>query len=127
MKEFTIFDIAKILQLDQEVQDNLQKNFDTYSDSLKYAITKTLWDGLYELHDELTKLQYELFLDEVRQGKRELMNNLNDLAKRSVWEDIEKMLTGEFHETQKIQEIRTKLKSIVDGVGEQNMPIQKPA
>ena len=110
MKDFTILDLETILQLDEPVKENLRKNFDHYSDTLKYDILSILWDGVHELKKRLAKLKYEQFLQEVNEGKRELTTNLYDQAVKAVWKDFEAMLSGEKKDLEQIEAIRTKLK-----------------
>jgi len=112
MKKLNIFDIADILQLDQEFKDNLKKNFDTYSEDTKFEITDTLWEGLYKLQNRLTEVKYQQYMDEVAQGKRQLTNQLYSEAKRAVWSDFEDILSGKKHEVDQMDEIREKLKSL---------------
>ncbi|OGK11275.1 hypothetical protein A2954_06130 [Candidatus Roizmanbacteria bacterium RIFCSPLOWO2_01_FULL_37_12] len=114
MKKLTIFDIAEILQLDKDFKENLKKNFDTYSEDLKYEIIETLWDGLYKLQDKLTELKYQQFMDEVSDGKRELTNKLYNEAKMAIWKDFEDNLSGKKQEIDQMEQIRFKLQSLTN-------------
>ena len=113
MKKYTIFDIAKILQLDEEFQNELKTKFNTYDDAKKCEIIETLWSVLFELHDKLTVVRYNEFLKEIDDGKRELLNNLFLQAKRSVWQDFDQILAGKPKELEQIDEIRSKLEEII--------------
>lgn len=111
MLKLTIFDIAKILKLDPQLQDSLKKNYINYDNELKCEISDSLWSSFFELHDKLSDLQYKQFMNEVVAGKRELTSDLYYQAKKQAMENIEDMLAGKDIETKQIEEIRNKLKS----------------
>lgn len=92
MRDLTITDLVKILQLDDALKAELKNNFDHYSENLKYEILDILWKSFHQLKDELAKLKYEQFLVEVKEGKRCLMSNMYDEAVIAVWQDFENIL-----------------------------------
>ena len=92
MRDLTITDLAKILQLDDALKEELKNKFDHYNESLKYKILDILWKSFHELKDELAKLKYEQFIVEVKEGKRQLMSNMYDEAVIAVWQDFENIL-----------------------------------
>ena len=116
MKKYNIHDIAKILQIDEAVRIDLKNNFESYNEEAKYNIIEDLWDGLYELHEKLTQVKYQLLLAEVGEGKRKLTSDLQIEAKRAVWKDIDDMLTGKAQELSEIDQIRNKLKFLTEDV-----------
>jgi len=112
MKTYSILDLAIILQLDEPVKEDLRKNFDSYSNDLKYEIKQILWDGLHELKDRMAKIKYEELMQEVDEGKRELTTDLYDQALKRVWQDFDDVLSGKKKETEQIEQIRAKLQPL---------------
>ena len=109
MKKLTIFDLATILQLSEEVKEDLKNNFDSWDDGLKYEIQKTLWDGVHELKDRLAKLKYEELLLEVDYEKRPLRADLYSEAVKLVWKDFDKIISGNNKILEKIEPANIKL------------------
>ena len=118
MKNLTVYDLAKILQLDNRIQEKLRKEYNGYNANLQYDILNILWNGVFELKTRLAKNKYELFLQEVDEGKRELNSNLYQEAVKAVWKDFENILAGynKMEETQQIQEAREKLQSSLTSI-----------
>lgn len=109
MVNFTVHDLATILQLDDSVRENLRKNYENYSDAKKYDVLAILWDGVHELKKKLAVLKYEQFMQEVDAGKRELTNDMYDEAVKAVWQDFEDILTGKKKDVDQIEQIRASL------------------
>lgn len=126
MKDLTISDLATILQLDARIKEDLEKNFDSYSESLKEKTLKILWDGLHELKEKMAKIKYEELLLEVDEGKRELTTDLYDEALKRVWQDFDDMLSGKKKDVEKIEEIRAKLQPLAQDKTTSPPPAQKP-
>lgn len=114
MLNLTVFDLANILQLDQSIKDNLQKNYEDYTEEKKYDVLTILWDGVHELKKKLADLKYEQFMEEVDLGKRGLTNDMYDQAVKGVWQDFKDILSGKINDIEEINRIRGQLKVKVD-------------
>ena len=113
MKKWTVFDLANILQLDNEVKEDLRLNFNNFDDDLKYEIQTVLWDGLFELKKRLAKVKYEHLMLDVDEGKRELTTDLYNQAEKSVWQDFEDILAGKNEDKKILEAIRVQLKPLI--------------
>lgn len=122
MKTYSVLDLATILQLDEPVKEDLRKNFDSYSNDLKYEIKQILWDGLHELKEKMAKIKYEELMLEVDEGKRDLTTDLYDQALKRVWQDFDDVLSGKKKDVEKMEEIRAKLQPLT-----QDKTVSSPA
>lgn len=116
MKNLTIFDIAKILQFDDSQIAELKKNYDSYDDAKKVEVMDVMWQSFFDLHEKLSSLKYDQFMEEVAQGKRELKTDLFFQAKKAVMKDFEEILAGKPQENQQIEQLRNKLQSFTGGL-----------
>lgn len=113
MKKLTISDLATILQLDQAIKADLEKNFKSYHDNTKDTILMILWNGVHKLEKEMARLKYEQLLLEIDEGKRQLTSDLYQEAVKKVWQDFEDLLSGKstisIIDNKEIEEIRSEL------------------
>ncbi len=94
MKKFTVCDLARILDLDENTVFELDKNFRSYSEDLQYETLSILWSAVHELKNKLADAWYEIFLNEVEKGLRKLTDDLYKQALRMAWVDVEKLSEG---------------------------------
>lgn len=109
MKKYSVLDLATLLQLSEEIKNDLKNNFDSWDDSLKYEIQKTLWDGIHELKNKLVKLKYEELLLEVDDEKRSLNADLYSEAVKLVWSNFDQIVSGNNKILEKIDSVNIKL------------------
>lgn len=113
MKKLTIFDIAKILKFDVNQTNDLKKDFENADNESKVEIMDTMWIAFFDLFKKLSDLKYNQLLEEVSQGKRELKMDLNLQAKKLTMKYLEDTLYGAPQENQQMDDIRNKLKSLI--------------
>lgn len=114
MLNLTVNDLATILQLDEAIKDNLQKNYQNYPDEKKYDVLSILWDGVHELKKKLADLKYQQFMTEVDSGKREMTNDMYEQAVKAVWQDFKDILVGKNKDVEEIEKIRSQLRMKVN-------------
>jgi hypothetical protein len=114
MTKLTIYDVSKILGLDQKFCDELKNKYESYEEDKKMFISKTLWDGFWELYKKLSEVKYNQFLQEAEDGKRKLTTNIMNEAKSAVWKDFYEILAGKPQEKNEMEEIRNKLKFLTE-------------
>lgn len=105
----TLIDLAKILGLDKDFIEYLEKDFQHDTPSRKFEITRILWEQYLKLKELLTERFYQDLLDEVMMGKRDLEKNLYAQAQAKTEEIIEKLHKGEFYDYLEIQKLRQKI------------------
>jgi len=120
MKKFTIFEIAKLLNFnDQEIKD-IETDYKASDEAKRCETMDIFYDSYFELLDKLAKIKYNQFMEEASEGKRELKTDLYQQAKRAVWTDFENILAGKPQEVDQLDEIRNKLKNFTQGAISKN-------
>jgi len=110
MTKLTMYDVSRILGLDQKFCEDLKNKYESYEEDKKMFVSKTLWDGFWELYKKLSEVKYNQFLQEAEYGKRKLTTNIMNEAKSAVWKDFDDILAGKPQEKNEMEEIRNKLK-----------------
>ena len=113
MKKLTIFDIAKILKFDVNQTNDLKKDFENADSESKVEIMDTMWNAFFDLFKKISELKYNQLLVEVSQGKGELKTDLYLQAKKLTLKYLEDILYGTPQEIRQVDEIRNKLKSLI--------------
>ena len=113
MKKLNVKDLLKLIPFEDDFRSEISREYESYSDALKYDVLKILWDAYYEVLEQQTVVKLQQLMLEVEAGKRTLTNDMNDEAERLVEKDFEDILSGKKNEIQQMEEIRNKLQSLI--------------
>jgi hypothetical protein len=114
MRKFTVFEIAKLLNYNDQEIDSLKTEFKGYTEETRCDVMDVFYDSFYELLNKFSKIKYDQFLAEASSGKREINSDLYQEAKRAVWKDFDEILAGKPQEKNEMEEIRNKLKFLTE-------------
>lgn len=114
MKTYTSEDLIKILPLSDERKTTLLQKIKNGNEDILYEIQKVLWKYFFIMEEEITKLKYEEFLTDAADGKQPLKGNLYQLAQDAAYTYFDEILSGKTHESQQMDELRAKLKTIAE-------------
>jgi len=113
MKNNLIYQLGKMIGLEESYLDKLNLEYQTTTDERRYEIMDILWKNFFELIEKMTVIKYQQYLAEAALGKRALASDLYQQAEKEVKQYLYKTLTGEAEDEQKIEEIRRKIFSVL--------------
>ena len=109
MQNNLIFELGKILKLEENYLNELSDDYQKADEEDQYKIMKILWDNFSKLYKKLINLKYQQSLAEIALDKKKLTSNLYQQARNEVLAYFEKILTGEIEDDKKINEIRQRI------------------
>ena len=109
MTKYTLVNLATILGLGNEFQEELKSKYPSYSEDEKYETAKILWDNFNILKSRLAELKYQQFMTEVDEGKRELTTDMYSQAIKAVWQDFDDILLGKIKDKEQIEKLRQEI------------------
>lgn len=113
MISYTFENILKILPLDKQFKETIQKEYETYDDVMKYEVVRIMCDAVDEYETMLANSIMEGYFAEVQEGKRKLTTDMYEQAKKEVYKEFEEIIAGKREEKQELEEIRKKLQSFL--------------
>lgn len=108
-KAKSLVDLAKILGLEKEDIEYIEKQLPNEPTSKQLQITQILWEEYFKLEDLLTEHFYQKLLSQVMEGKISLSQDLYDKAKEQADNIINSLQVGQYQDFLKIQELRRKI------------------
>lgn len=110
---FTVPQLLKILPLDASFRTELETEYESYSEGRKFEIKQILWDAFFQMTDELTDIKYERLLLDIKDGRRNELDDLYQEARTLVYQDYRDILAGKKEEIEQIDKIRDQLKGLI--------------
>lgn len=113
MISYTFENILKILPLDKQFKETIQKEYETYDDVMKYEVVRILCDAVDEYETMLANSIMDGYFAEVQDGKRTLSSDMYEQAKKEVYKEFEDIIAGKREEKEELEVIRKKLQSFL--------------
>lgn len=113
MIDLTIQNVIKALPFDEQTKQELVKNLDTYPEEKQLAISKVCWDAFGQLEDLLEAYWQERVIQEISEGKRKPVADLEAEVDKEKWNDIEERISGKKQEEQELSHIRSQLEKLI--------------
>lgn len=113
IRALEVSDLLKIVPFEEDFRNEINAEYASYSDALKYDVQRVLRDAYYEILEQQTVVKLQQLMMEVESGLRPLTPDLNDEAERLVEKDFEDILSGKKNEIQQMEDIRSKLQQLI--------------
>lgn len=113
IRALEVSDLLKIVPFEDDFRNEINAEYASYSDALKYDVQRVLRDAYYEILEQQTVVKLQQLMMEVESGLRPLTPDLNDEAERLVEKDFEYILSGKKNEIQQMEDIRSKLQQLI--------------
>lgn len=113
MRYLKTTDLITLLPIDNGLKTSLNNKLLNVGNEERLDYEQLLWSVFSEYKEKLENIYYQEMFIEAEQNKRELTAGLMQRAKKRAAEEFENVLSGKKQELQEVDEIRSKLQTLI--------------
>jgi len=113
MFKLNIKNVIRIIPIEEDLRDELLRDFDGYDEKKQFVVTKVCWDVFDELEDALEQHARTQIMQEVAAGKRKIEKDYKTEIRIAVDKELEERMSGKRSDEKKIENVRKQIEELL--------------
>ncbi len=112
MKDYTIKEIIQIIPIEESLQKELLKDFDSYPEEKKLGVTQLCWSVFDELEDVVEEQCRTRIMEQIASGELKT-EDMQEAVHDAMDKEYEERLSGKRRDEQKIDVVRHQIEQLL--------------